>query len=253
MFDILSSLFNPYNRKARLQPALLSLLPIFIVLVLLISEFQALWVAIGGLVIYCGGTTLLMQIGRDRGKALEPILFRSWGGKPSVAMLRHGDPRLAKSTKKRYRDFLERMVPGLRLASPEDEQKCQMQADDGYESATSWLLARTRDRGRFGLIFQENINYGFRRNIWALKSWALAVDVIAFAVVAFLKSESWTGEIVTTLSNIDTWTWMCVASISTHTLVFAFIIRPDWVRMPAEEYARQLLAACDMLESEQDS
>ncbi len=253
MIDILTSLFNPYNRKARLQPALLILLPIFIILILLISEFQAIWAAIGGLVFYCGGTTLLTQIGRDRGKALEPMLFRSWGSKPSVAMMRHGDTRIPQSTKERYRDFLERMVPGLRLASPEDEQKCQTRADAGYESATSWLLARTRDRRRFGLIFQENINYGFRRNIWALKPWALAVDVIALAVVAFLKSESWTGEIATTLSNIDTWTWMCIASTSTHMLIFAFIIRPDWVRVPAEEYARQLLAACDMLESEQDS
>lgn len=253
MFEILSSLFNPYNRKARLQPVLLSLLPIFIVLVLLISEFQAIWVAIGGLVIYCGGTMLLMQIGRDRGKALEPMLFRSWGGKPSVAMLRHGDTRLTKSTKERYRGFLERMVPGLKLASPEDEQKCQTRADDGYESATSWLLARTRDRGQFGLIFQENINYGFRRNIWALKPWALVADGMALAGVAVLKSESWTGEIVATLSIIDMWTWGCIASSGVHMLVFAFIIRPDWVRVPAEEYARQLLAACDMFESGQDS
>lgn len=250
MSDILSFLFNPYNRKARLQPALFSLLPVFIVFIFLIPELQLLWATMTGFVIYCGGTTLLTQFGRDRGKRLEPMLFRSWGGKPSVAMLRHLDTRLSKSTKERYRTFLERAIPGLKLASPEDERELPEQADDGYEDATSWLLAQTRDRGRFGLIFQENINYGFRRNIWALKPYALAADAVAIAGIAALESDSWTGKLVSTFSLIDMSAWVCMILILMHILVFYFIIRTNWVRQPAEAYARQLLAACDMFYNE---
>ena len=250
MSDILSFLFNPYNRKARLQPALLSLLPVFFVVILLIPEFRSLWAAIVGFVIYCGGTTLLMQLGRDRGKTLEPMLFRSWGGKPSVAMLRHHDRRLSRSTKERYRAFLERAIPGLKLASPEDEQELPEQADDGYEDATSWLLAQTRDRGRFGLIFQENINYGFRRNIWAFKPYALVSDALAIVGIAAIESASWTGEFISTLPLIGMPAWVCMVLIVMHISVFSFIIRPNWIRLPAEAYARQLLAACDMFDNE---
>ena len=107
-----------------------------------------------------------------RGKAREPQLFQAWGGKPSVAMLRHGDRRLSSSDKGRYRAFLERSVPGLKLASPRQEQRSREQADDGYQGATTWLLAQTRDRSKFELLFRENMNYGFRRNLWALRGWA---------------------------------------------------------------------------------
>ena len=127
------------------------------------------WSDLGGLVLYCGGAKFLTQVGRDRGKVLEPTLYASWGGKPSVAMLRHSDTRLNAPTKNRYRAFLQVAVPTLALASPEEERTNPEAADDGYENANSWLLAQTMDRERFRLQFAENINYGFRRNVWALR------------------------------------------------------------------------------------
>ena len=245
--------FDPFNRKARLQPILLSLLPILVISVLLIPEFQSIWAAVGGLVVYCGISTLLMQIGRGRGKKLEETLFRAWEGKPSVAMLRHRDTRLSKGTKDRYRYFLERNVPKLELTSLEDELNFPDQADDGYESVTSWLLAQTRDRERFRLIFEENINYNFRRNICALKPWAFCIDGATIISIAILESDSWTGEIATTLQTIDISVWAGVLITIVHTLVFALVIRWEWVRVSADAYARQLLAACDMLKNNQHS
>lgn len=252
MHGILTSLLDPYSRKARLQPTLLSLLPAFFGLLLLIPEFQTIWAAVGGLVVFSGGATLLTHLGRDRGKTLEPKLFQEWGGKPSVAMLRHRDTGLPYLTKERYRSFLAAHVRGLALASPESEQTSPIEADDGYESATSWLLARTRNREKFGLLFQENINYGFRRNIWALKPWALAIDSIFIVIITILESDSWTGDIPTTLAVLTVPVWACLIIAVFHMLILAFIIRSDWVRVPAEAYARQLLAACDTLADERE-
>lgn len=250
MPGFLAFLFNPYDRKARLQPALLCALPLFVSVVLLIPEFGPIWAAVGGLILYCGGTTFLTQIGRDRGKTLEPVLFRSWGGKPSVAMLRHSDTRLGKSTKKRYRAFLNRSVPGLKLASTEEERTCLEQAEDGYESAAAWLLTQTRDRERFELLFRENINYGFRRNIWALRPWAFALEAVAIAAVGVAVSNSWTGELAATIqvSSVEWWTSLLLTVL--HGLFFTLKVRSEWVRLAAEAYARQLLAACDVLESD---
>ena len=170
-------------------------------------------------------------------------------GKPSVAMLRHSDTRLSASTKNRYRAFLQRVVPGLALASAEDERANPEEAEDGYESANSWLLAQTRDRERFGLLFRENINYGFRRNVWALRPWAFALEAVAIMVVGVVALEPWTGELSTTLRAIGVEVWASLVLTVVHGFFFAIKIREGWVRLAAEAYAQQLLAGCDVLES----
>src|SRR5690606_11693962 len=123
MFNLGTLISDPYNRKARLQPALLTLLPVLVASVLLVPEIQSSRGAAIGVLVYCGGAMWLTQLGRDRGKALEPKPFKAWGGKPSVAMLRHRDSRISKTTKDRYRAFLERRVPDLKLASREEEMR----------------------------------------------------------------------------------------------------------------------------------
>lgn len=247
MFNLETLISDPYNRKARLQPALLTLLPILVASVLLVPEIQSSWGAAVGAVVYCGGAMWLTQLGRDRGKALEPMLFKAWDGKPSVAMLRHRDSYLSKATRERYRAFLGRRVPDLKLASPEDEERSPTDADDGYESATAWLLAQTRDRERFRLIFEENINYGFRRNIWALKPLALVADGLVITVILTTVVVFSTDGIVSTLQAIDNATWAAALLTLAHMLVFVVVVRRDWVRATADAYAQQLLAACDTL------
>ena len=249
MSGFLTSLFDPYDRKARLGPVVFCGLPLTTSIVLLIPEVSLIWSGVGGLVLYGGGVMFLTQIGRDRGKALEPALFESWGGKPSVAMMRYSDSRLTNLTKERYRCFLVRAVQGLTLLSPEDEQKYPDKADDGYESATAWLLTKTRDRERFALLFRENINYGFRRNIWALKPWAFVLDAIAIAMLALVAFGSWTGDVSTTIEVIRVDWWASLFLTIVHMLSFAIKLKKEWVRTAAEAYAQQLLAACDAFES----
>lgn len=250
MPGFLALIFNPYDRVARLQPALLAALPILVSIVLLTPAFGSIWAAIGGLLLYCGATTAVIQIGRDRGRRLELDLFESWGGKPSAAMLRHSDTRLPATTKERYRKFLTSSIPGLKLASEEDEQRCPEWAEDGYESATAWLLAQTRDRKRFELLFRENVNYGFRRNIWAFKRWAFVAGCITIAAIAALHSNTWTGELTSTAQSVGLGVWASFVLTLTHMLFFGFMVQKKWLRLAAEAYAKELLAACDKLGSE---
>jgi len=246
MLSALASILNPYDRKVRLQPALLTGLPLFVCLVVLVSGFGWFWSAVSGVMLFCGATTWLTHFGRDRGKALEPALFRAWGGKPSVAMLRHRDERLSSSDKERYRAILRRMVPGLKLASLRKEQRSPEQADDGYQGATTWLLEQTRDRGRFELLFRENMNFGFRRNLWGLKPFALALDATAIAVVG-LSSIGLLADITGGSPPANTTILMCALFVVAHASVFVMVVRSNWVRGAAEAYAGQLLAACNRL------
>ena len=244
MLTWLSFFADPYDRKARLRPALVSALPMFVSLLLLVPEFGMLWGVVSGAMLFCGATTLLTHFGRDLGKALELRLFEVWDGKPSVAMLRHRDSRLSASDKRRYREFIDRRIPGLKLASPRKENQFPEQADDGYQGATSWLLAQTRDRSRFRLVFIENMNYGFRRNVLALKPLAVLFDAITIGAIVFANIGLWRESGIVTPSAEAI---VCAALSAVHALIFLAVVRKSWVYAVADAFARQLLAATDSL------
>ena len=249
MSDWFRPVLDPYDRKARLRPCLLCGLPLVASVVLLIPQLGSIWGSIGGVLVYSGASIWLIQIGRDLGKGLEERLFQSWGGTPSAAMLRHADGRLDKLTKERYRAFLTKSVPGLTLASAEDERENPESSYAGYKSANRWLLEQTRDRARFELLFAENVNYGFRRNLLGLKPIGLGADAIALLLVVGVALGSWTGQFTSTIETLAPEWWASLSITAVHTLALVVLIRAKWVRAAAETYARQLLAACDLLES----
>ena len=244
----LKQMLDPYDRQARLIPGLFCGVPLAASIVLLIPQFGAIWGSIGALMVYGGGSLWLIQIVRDRGKALEAGLYRSWGGKPSVAMLRHRDDRLDRTTNARYRRFLCSAVPGLVLASPEDERDDPEQAESKLESANRWLLARTTDHGRFPLLFAENVNYGYRRNLVGMKWIALGMDASALVLVMGMGVVYWNGHVTSTILSLKPEWWASLTIALVHAAVFIGYVRTDWVRAAAERYAGQLLATCDSLD-----
>lgn len=225
--------------------------PLVIGMLLLPSLWEASG-AIGGL-LSCALLFLLAQLGRDRGKAIEPRLYRAWGGKPSVAMLRHRDSRIDSHTKRRWRTYLVSRVPGLVLATEDEEARRPVEADDGYESATMWLLTQTRDPVRYRLLQAENLNYGFRRNMLGLKPCALGLDAICtigLLVWSWLKGgfefDGKSGVLDATLCG-------CLTFSCAHMVATLCVVRSDWVRTLADQYGRSLLACCDMLPADGNS
>ena len=75
---------DAYVLRARIAPVTLAALPVIVVfladLVWLDDLGELTFAGILGLAVL----TLLAQLGRDRGKRLEPDLFRSWGGPPTT-------------------------------------------------------------------------------------------------------------------------------------------------------------------------
>ncbi len=236
---------DPYNRRSRLQPALLSLLPVFVLIPLLYPGVEARATGMLTLAAYLGGAMWLTQLGRERGKRFETALFAEWGGKPSVAFLRHRDTNLSPNTKKRYLSFLLGRVRHFRAPSAEDERNDPRKVDDIYQAATDWLLAQTRDQKKFRLLFEENMNYGFRRNLWALKPIAIGVDLALLGVIAFYTW--WTFSSSGLAFQMDRLLLLAVAVAAVHMLAMSFLVTKEWVKTIADAYARQLLAACDVL------
>ena len=158
---MLNSLFNFYDRKARLAPVLLCAIPLLALSLILITEIGSVWTTVSGLVLYCDSVVFFTQVGRDRGIVLEPKLYDSWGGKPSVSMLRHSDTRLIAPTKYRYRAFLQSAVPELTLASPEEERINPKAADEGYESAIPGSWYRQGIESALGFCLQRTLTMDF--------------------------------------------------------------------------------------------
>ncbi len=228
-----------YTYYARLLPALIAGLPF---LILLFVVLPTIWKLIGVLSAMGVSVALMFfiaQCGRDAGKRKEPGLFRIIGGKPSTRLLRHADATLPPATKKRYHDFLSVNALGFILPTPQQETSDPEAADRMYESGIEWLRANTRDNKVNELLAAENISYGFRRNLWGMKP--LGIAACMFSVTIIIALVSWTpfGAIETPV---------VLATLMVIFLQLSFwivVIRPAWVAIPAEAYAKILLEYCD--------
>ena len=82
---------DPYTFKARIQPALLAILPLGILLLVWMPDGSLLTGGLLGIIGTGGGTALLAQLGRDQGRRKQPALWMSWGGPPTTRLLRYRD------------------------------------------------------------------------------------------------------------------------------------------------------------------
>ena len=158
-------------------------------------------------------------------------------------MLRHRDTRLPAPLKARYKACLHRHLPDLVFPSVEEETQNTIAADEIYEAAGAWLLTQTRNGKRFWLLFEENVNFGFRRNFRGMKPVALVVSTASFV---FSLGVAWArykrvGDMPPLEANIAT------GLVAVYILFVVVRANSAWVRIPAEALGRQLLATCDSL------
>lgn len=236
-----TNLFDRYARKARLYPALLTLFPVFVtVLILFPMVYESIGSAIVSLAIGCGVLLFLASIARYLGRKKEQQLYELWGGKPTTLWLRHSDGNLDAVTKQRYHAFLSKNISGLKLPTPSEETANPISADDYYESAVKWLLEYTRDKKKYPLVFEENINYGFHRNILALKPIAIAINLLCIGYILlsiYLQHHMLTFTDVRDVGALP----VPLAML----LFWVFMVSPDWVKSIAYAYSRALFASCD--------
>jgi len=233
---------DSYTLGARVAPALLVGLPLVLSAVAWFPEEVLDWGGLWGLVTYCGFTVLLAQIVRDFGKRKEYNLFKSWGGAPAVRKLRHRHAENA-VTLARYHENLSRLMPNLQIPDPEAEEKNPQAADEVYESCCLFLREKTRDHTKFQLLFQENINYGFRRNLWAMKAIGMSFSALASVAMAgaiyFNASQP--------ASSTPPATYACGGINLFLLLCWLLCITRNWVKTAADAYAERLLGASDDL------
>ena len=232
---------DPYIRRARLQPGLLVALPLALAVLAWSPAGLTGWGVLWSVLVWSGATALLTQVARDRGKRKEPELFRQWGGKPTTVLLRHRDnPNLVLLDHRHAK--LRELVPSRQLPTAEEEKADPARTDQVYEACTLRLIEKTRDRKAFPLVFEENCNYGFRRNLWGMKPVGILTAALGTGVVATLIIFH-----VIKGAAVQPVTYVC-GGINLVLLVgWITWFTPAWVRIAADAYAARLLAACDGL------
>ena len=246
--DFLAKVTDPYERQARLYPALLAGLPLIVMATVLYGS-NSVVTAASTAAASCGGLYLLANIARERGRRLEPVLFESWGGKPTTQLLRHRDRTIEGPTKHRYHTFLSGKV-NLEFPDSVAEATDPVLADDVYQSAIRWLLNYTRDKKNFALLFEENIAYGFRRNSYALKNIGIAISIGTFLWVLSSQQILAIDPKGGVLLNLTTASQAAVVSLVVSALmlfVWAWFFSERAVRNAAFTYAESLLRACNKL------
>lgn len=232
-----------YDRRARLKAALLSALPLALSVVPLVEGLSLWWAATSPLIVYCGGAYLLAQLARDRGKRIEPRLYRSWAGPPTTRLLRHRGARNPVAVEHRHAT-LAGLLPHLKFPSPAEEAADPVGADHTYEAAVAYLRDATRDRATFPLVFAENCNYGFRRNLLGLRWWAVGAAVLGLGLAmgaVIGEREVGTGSSIAFVGALA----LDVVAL----FLFAAVVRPPWVKVAGDAYAERLLGAADQLRS----
>jgi hypothetical protein len=187
---------------------------------------------------------LFGQLGRDRGKRLEPALWASWGGAPTLRRLRYRgnpDPPDVERLHHQLGQLLDEQLP-----SAEEEDRDPGRADARYHAATRRLISLTYEHDRFPLVFAENVNYGMRRNLLGLRPIGITV-AIGTAILTLLLLILTAGPFTVRAGRYAPGLGLAVLLL----LFWVRAVRPAWVRVPAEAYADRLLAAIDALQSQQ--
>lgn len=235
---LLAGLTDPYEFRARLQPVLLVAMPMALTTMVFFEDFS-LFQLLAGILASLGFTSFLSQIARDQGRQKETGLFEAWDGKPTTQLLRHRCKRISELQKKRYHEAIEQLA-GVNLPSEREENEKPSETDEVYEVGAAFLREKTRDRSRFPLIAHENMNYGFRRNLWGMKPVGIVLSIAG--LIASIVGTIWFS--TTSVSPIS-----IAAILVNASMVAAWFLRitPGWVKTPAFAYAERLLASCDTL------
>ena len=198
--------------------------------------------SLGAAAVGCGGSFLLTQLARDAGKNREKALHKRWGGLPSIAIFRHGDVRIDAITKARYHKKLAGWIKEAKAPTVEQEEADAAGADAIYSAWSNYLRVNTRDTKKFGLLFQENVNYGYRRNVWGLRPIGIVVclaSVVACGVRLYLIRQA-TGRLDEALIAAGVFATVLL-------LLWLFRFTSNWVRVPADAYAERLAECAETL------
>lgn len=236
--------FDEYSLKARVAPITIMLMPVAVNIYVWTPETYRSITGISSAVVLVALSILGSSFGRHYGKTKEQELWRSWGGPPTTQLLRHNNSDVNPIQRERYHRLIKRLMPEVVIPTKEQEAADVVAADQIYESCISFLISNTRDTKKFGLLFQENINYGFLRNLWGLKKFGICTTLLGICSSGVFTYYKYVFQgIISEFGIMDI--LLCV---------FLFVlwitwVKPSTIRVAANAYGGRLLECSEQLNS----
>ena len=231
--EVGKNLFDDYAWKARVLPALICIAPAVLTasVVGYLDGSILLFSILGGL----GVIFFTAQLVRSLGRAREKKLVEQWRGMPTTHLLRFSTQQNSSVRDARRRKLVS--ITGVTLPSRRKETASPAESDEIYIIATRSLISKVRQRKQdFPRVHEENINYGFRRNLLALKPVARAILIL---LVVFASALLYLGN--------DTMQVSLVLGIALFFAATWGVVTPHWVKDAADAYADRLFEALDEL------
>ena len=240
-------ILNAYERRARLVPGVLAIVPLIVLFAVLgLRQIPAISYVLGILAAAGVGPVLIVGAVRNFGRAVEQRLWESWGGPPTTAWLRLDTPTDDKDQRAAWRKAVE-VVSGLTLLSLRAERRDKAKADNAIRRAIKSVRDKTRDKEKFELLFFENRNYGYERNIYGIR-WA-ARGISLLSALTLTSYMVWVAPLVhrpqVSAGNIFGVTACLLCFVG-------WLVLPSKkrVKAAAERYANELLHAAVTLQGE---
>jgi hypothetical protein len=281
VMELIEKFFDVYTIKARLIPALFVISPILLIAIALFPDNIASSAKIIGLSVSCVVLLVIaVNFTRERGKAIENKLYEEWGGKPTTFLLRHSSTQNELQLASWHEKITK--ITGKVVPNKDREKDNPEESDKVYDAYIKILLNKTRD---VPLVFQENCNYGFRRNLLGMRTFGLITSSLGiFLNTAFIANiiglvniggecqehnsiqellEPFLSKIIDS-SNCQQYNWIQILSTylkhaditiislgvfgSISLLIFWLLcVNSNWVKLAAYTYANRLLEASENL------
>lgn len=235
---------DKYSIVARIYPMILFYLPLNVIMIVIVWDFQdyfhyAIPVGFVGIIGY-----LTSHLGRDAGKTKEAKLWSDWGGAPTTQLFRWSDQKIDLFTKRRSHIKMEQLCPIGNIIDENYEVNNSLLADQVYKSWTVYLLGKTRDTTKFSLIFKENIAYGFRRNLWGLKTYSICL-ILLLMIATFCYFGYTLG--IWKIEFMPKIFFVSEIYLSFFLLFWILRVTENWVKLVAFSYAERLHESIELL------
>jgi hypothetical protein len=242
-------ILDDYERRARLVPGLLAAFPIILLFAVLgLRQIPTLSYVLGILAVAGVGPVLIVGAVRSFGKATEKRLWESWGGPPTTVWLRLDSPTDDKPQRDAWRKAVE-SVSSVSLPSLRTERRDKAKADMAIQRAIKRVRDKTRDTEKFALLFKENRDYGYERNLYGMRWTARGISLLSVLILAAYIA--WIAPLVdrSQVTAVNLWgISLCLVCL------FGWFVLPSKkrVKAAADRYANELLDAALMLHEESE-
>lgn len=226
-------LLDSYERKTRLTAGLFALFPVATTVTTLGWDKYPVMASVIGALTAAGGPWVLASFVGDLGRKSQPALFTKWGGSPTTAALRTRETSENPVQRDAWRDAVQKLS-GMTLSTSAEEAADPVTADHRIEAAVTPLLRLGRPGG-VEAVWNENIAFGYQRNLYAFRHIGRLVALLAVLVQVGAIFPNW---------KVSTGACIAGASVAGF-LLLMWIVLPseDRTKDAAGRYARQLYIA----------